>query len=174
MGSFKPKTIKEKRLVNYNKLKSMEEIRKYMSRKLDLNQGDFERFIKISENIDHKARINQYVKDEEGENRREIREVVQYIQSYKRVNHELLLTMNRQKQILNVFNQDKDLVLKKSDIIEKGSLHYYANTSKHVGDVLFRMVKKGLLERVKKGFYKLGKPKGEVKFIEDPDQTKLF
>lgn len=85
--------------------------------------------------------------------------------------------MDRQKEILNVFNNDKDLTLKKSEIIEKGDIHYYASTSKHVGFTLTRMVRNGLLIRVKMAYYKLGykkKTRLGIKLVEDENQQKLF
>lgn len=51
--------------------------------------------------------------------------------------------MDRQKQILKVFDSDKDLILSKSEIKEKGSISYYHNTDKHLGETLSRMVKNG-------------------------------
>ena len=85
--------------------------------------------------------------------------------------------MNKQTQILKVFNNDKELILKKSEIIEKGSIYYYYNTEKHVGDTLTRMVKNGLLIHVKIGHYKLGthiKTKKAVDLIINKNQTKLL
>lgn len=86
--------------------------------------------------------------------------------------------MDRQKQIISAFNNDYDLVLSKSEIIERESIYYYANAEKHVGHTLTRMVKNRSLERVKRGFYKLGKNKKGYVFARlgetDPNQTELF
>ena len=86
--------------------------------------------------------------------------------------------MDRQIQIIKAFNNDFDLVLSKSDIIERESIYYYANCEKHVGHTLTRMVKNGSIERVKRGFYKLGKNKKDYVFArvneDNPNQTKLF
>lgn len=49
---------------------------------------------------------------------------------------------------------------------------YYCNASKHVGDVLTRMVKSGLLRRVKRGRYAIGNG-----YRKDPiaeNQTSIF
>lgn len=84
--------------------------------------------------------------------------------------------MDRQKQILAVFT-DKEQTLSKSEIIEKGDISYYHNTSKHVGHTLTRMVKNGTLIRVKKGHYKRGGafPKHKNLIIQpNKNQTKLF
>lgn len=52
---------------------------------------------------------------------------------------------------------------------------YYYNGDKHTGDVLGRMVKAGLLERVKKGRYKLCEGKTAVHDGITPDnQPRLF
>lgn len=64
--------------------------------------------------------------------------------------------MNRQKEVLECFNGDKNIELSKQEIIQKAKLYYFNNTEKHAGDVLSRMVKSGLLKRVKKGVYSLG------------------
>jgi len=81
--------------------------------------------------------------------------------------------MNRQKQILAVFENDKDKVLTKQEIIKKSGISYYCNTSKHVGDTLSRMVKNKSLMRVSKGKYKLGSGGGPKDFIPK-NQGKLF
>ena len=65
--------------------------------------------------------------------------------------------MNRQAEILETF-PDKETILSKKEIIERGQIRYYYNTEKHVGHTLSRMVKNGLLVRVKKGYYKRGRP----------------
>lgn len=63
--------------------------------------------------------------------------------------------MNRQKEIIKVFDNDPSLVLSKEQIIAKSKINYYTNTRKHIGHVLTRMVRNKTLLRVKKGFYKL-------------------
>ena len=80
--------------------------------------------------------------------------------------------MDRQKQILKVFENNKELILTKSEIKEKGSISYYCNTDKHLGETLTRMVKNNSLKRVKKGFYKLGS--GTKIIIQPKNQTKLL
>lgn len=83
--------------------------------------------------------------------------------------------MDRQKQILNVFSKDE--ILSKSEIKEKSGISYYCNTDKHLGDVLSRMVNNGLLERVKKGYFKWSGrtvPNHQQKeLIQPKEQTKL-
>ncbi len=85
--------------------------------------------------------------------------------------------MDRQKQILAVFDNDKELILKKSEIIKLGKITYYHSTEKHAGATLSRMVNNGLLIRVKQGYFKLGsriKTKRAGDIVEDKNQTKLF
>ena len=83
--------------------------------------------------------------------------------------------MNRQAEILATF-PDAETILSKSEIIEKGQISYYFNTSKHVGHTLSRMVKNGLLIRVKKGYYKRGKstPKHGRPVEQIKKQIELF
>jgi len=84
--------------------------------------------------------------------------------------------MNRQRKIIEVFNNDRDKILSKKDIIQLSGIDYYHNTEKHVGNVLSRMVRNGLICRVKKGYYKLGLLKRKIKNddIDNPNQTELF
>jgi hypothetical protein len=85
--------------------------------------------------------------------------------------------MDRQKEILDVFSDDIEQVLSKSEIIEKGGISYYHSTKKHVGFTLCRMVANGTLIRVKKGHYKRGgaypRYKNEI-ITPNKNQTKLF
>jgi hypothetical protein len=61
---------------------------------------------------------------------------------------------------------------KKKEIVEEFD-NYYCNGSKHIGDILTRMVNNGLLERPKKGVYQLRvKPLSTVE--SDPNQLSLF
>lgn len=83
--------------------------------------------------------------------------------------------MERQKQILKVFNGDCEKILTKQEIIELAGISYYCSTSKNAGNTLSRMVNNGSLIRVSKGKFKLGK--GKYKVLKDevpPNQTKLF
>lgn len=60
------------------------------------------------------------------------------------------------------------------EIYDNCSPGYYCNGHKHFGAMLSRMVKAGLIERVKKGVYRF---KRSSKFFikpDDPQQTKLF
>lgn len=79
---------------------------------------------------------------------------------------------DRQREILRVFAGNRELVLTKKKIIELGGIGYYCNTDKHTGETLSRMVKSGLLIRVKKGSYKLGT--GNKKQVEIENQIKLL
>ena len=78
----------------------------------------------------------------------------------------------RQKQVLSLFGGDKELVIKKSDMIHKHGIRYYHNTQKHLGDVLTRLINNGMLKRTKIGYYKLGL--GIKKVFKDPAQTDMF
>lgn len=80
--------------------------------------------------------------------------------------------MNRQKQILKVFEGNKDLILTKSEIKEKGKVSYYHNTDKHLGETLSRMVKNGSLKRTSKGKYKLGN--GSKMIVQPENQLALL
>ncbi|WP_028376001.1 hypothetical protein [Leeuwenhoekiella sp. MAR_2009_132] len=83
--------------------------------------------------------------------------------------------MNRQAEILATF-PDAETILSKKEIIERGQIRYYFNTEKHVGHTLSRMVKNGILVRVKKGYYKRGKstPKHGRSVQQIENQIELF
>lgn len=51
---------------------------------------------------------------------------------------------------------------------------HYCNGEKHVGEVLSRMVKAGILVRIKPGYFKLGTGVKKVKNVHNPNQTNLF
>lgn len=67
---------------------------------------------------------------------------------------------------------------KKSDMYKdlKVSSWYYANASKHFGDILSRMVKNGLIIRISKGVYEFGNysPRNKKYFSTDKNQTSLI
>lgn len=80
--------------------------------------------------------------------------------------------MDRQKEILQVFNGDYELILSKQEIKEKGKIGYYHNTDKYLGETLTRMVKNASLKRVSRGKYKLGS--GNKMIVQPKNQTKMF
>ncbi len=77
--------------------------------------------------------------------------------------------MKRQRQILEVFGNDRELTLTKQEIIERSGITFYHDTSRNIGYILSRMIKSGKLIRTSKGVYKLGTmdkntvPKNQIK-----------
>ena len=61
----------------------------------------------------------------------------------------------------------------KEQIYEEVSFWYYRNWEKHLGDVLSRMVKSGVIKRVKKGIYAINKS-GYAEEIKNPNQLELL
>lgn len=82
--------------------------------------------------------------------------------------------MDRQKDVLFFFNGDKTKELTKAEIIKGAGLYYYHNGNKHAGDVLSRMVKRGLLIRVRKGVFRLGNGTPKKEIIINPNQISLI
>lgn len=66
--------------------------------------------------------------------------------------------------------------LTKADAVELLRRRYYANPGPYVQQILGRMVKQGLLKRIKRGIYVAANPnRRTVKPpIVNPDQTNLF
>jgi hypothetical protein len=56
----------------------------------------------------------------------------------------------KQRQIVSFVGAD---IRKKSEIVDKFSHWYYCNESKHIGDLLTRLVRSGWLERPSIGHY---------------------
>ncbi len=71
-----------------------------------------------------------------------------------------------QRKIVDYARRNDSIITKKQacDLIP-----FYINTAKHVGDILSRMVKAGMLIRVKLGVYKLSTGQKLAK-----DQTEMF
>lgn len=83
--------------------------------------------------------------------------------------------MERQIQVLAIF-ENTEQIFSKKEIKSKSGISYYCNTDKHLGDVLNRMVKNGLLIRVKIGSYRWSgrtKPNHMTKEIIPKEQQKL-
>jgi len=83
----------------------------------------------------------------------------------------------KMKEILRLFHKDQELT--KAVIVQNCGLEYYHNAEKYIGETLSRMVKSGLLERVKPGVFKLGKPeaknrKSRVPSVDDGKNLNLF
>lgn len=58
----------------------------------------------------------------------------------------------------------------KKDIIEGTGISYYHNTSKHVGDMLSRLVNNGTLARIKRGIYGINDTEDSVVSSESKEQ----
>lgn len=81
--------------------------------------------------------------------------------------------MKNHNAILNHLRQNETATL--AELYQISPFGYYCNWQKHFGQVMSRLVKQGLVERVKPGVFKLGskpKPKGEITEVEN--QCKLF
>ena len=81
----------------------------------------------------------------------------------------------QQSQILKDA-QERGGTITKKEIVEMYEHLYFCNAEKHLGDILSRMVKSGLLIREKPGVFKAGKGKKKkpATIIEIKSQTKLF
>lgn len=65
----------------------------------------------------------------------------------------MALTQKQKAILLYIGDTEKT----KSQIVHKFNSWYYFNSSKHIGEILSRMVNTGLLIRIKKGVFKRGK-----------------
>jgi predicted transcriptional regulator of viral defense system len=61
---------------------------------------------------------------------------------------------NKQNAILN-FARSNNCEITKKKAVELIGHHYYCSKEKYVGEVLSRMVKKGLLNRIKPGVFEI-------------------
>lgn len=81
---------------------------------------------------------------------------------------------HKQRKIVEYARQNDNTITKKQAC---KLIPFYINTEKHVGDILSRMVKSGMLIRVKLGVYKLSTGQKLAKNqteIFNPNQTKLL
>ena len=62
----------------------------------------------------------------------------------------------------------------KSDIVALDGGQYYRNADKYIGDRLSRMVKAGILERVRPGVFRIGSGKKPGNVPVNENQTTLF
>lgn len=76
----------------------------------------------------------------------------------------------KQHEILKLFYKKKKLT--KKEVVEEFGGWYYCNESKHIGDILSRMVKRGLIHREGRGVYAIGPDKKTAP--TDPNQKTLF
>ncbi|MCQ4139206.1 type IV toxin-antitoxin system AbiEi family antitoxin domain-containing protein [Chryseobacterium sp. EO14] len=79
--------------------------------------------------------------------------------------------MTDKQKVIFEFVKDNGSITKKT-AIEKIGNNYFLNADKYVGEVLSRMVKSGLLKRVKKGVFTLGERVNKNSIPEN--QLKLF
>ena len=77
---------------------------------------------------------------------------------------------DKQHQVLKYLSTVESATLK--DIYNNVKFGYYHNWNKHLGELLSRMVKRGFIERVKKGTFRKLRNQS---FIEvEKNQTSLF
>lgn len=81
----------------------------------------------------------------------------------------------KRDEILIMAAQKPDRVISKKEITETLGGSYYYNASKHLGDIIGRLIKSGHLSRVKPGLYKL-EHRARLGSHEEvnKDQLKLF
>ena len=68
----------------------------------------------------------------------------------------------------------KSETITKKQVVKALGYTYYANASKHLGDILSRMVNSGLLHRLKPGIFKLKSFTSDKIKTDNPNQQKLF
>lgn len=61
----------------------------------------------------------------------------------------------KQRKIINLLRANKE-PMSKSELLKHFGHWYYYNASKHLGDILSRMVDNNLLYRPSRGYYALG------------------
>jgi hypothetical protein len=79
----------------------------------------------------------------------------------------------QQRTILNAA-QERGGRIEKKEIVEMYGRCYFHNGAKHLGDILSRMVKSGLLVREKPGVFTVGKGKKNKPAVIVGNQTELF
>jgi len=79
---------------------------------------------------------------------------------------------DKQKIVFEYVRENGIITNDKADKLIGGT--YYHNSRKYVGEVLSRMVKSGLLLRVKKGIYKLGYRTNKKPDAVPENQLQLF
>lgn len=80
---------------------------------------------------------------------------------------------HNQLRILNfIAEQGREVTY--AEIVEQFKTQYYTNASHYVGLSLASMVKKGAVQRVRKGVYTVGTGKKPAKTQDSGNQTTLF
>jgi len=81
------------------------------------------------------------------------------------------ITPNQSKVIKALTEKGEPMT--KRELIKETNILYYANTDKHFGEILSRMVKSGLIHRPSRGVYQLGPDKNNP-IDSNPNQKGLF
>lgn len=66
---------------------------------------------------------------------------------------DIVKSLSRRESIIVYLNSVEEASL--SEIIEDCGLFYYRNTRKYVGDIITRLIARGIVERVKRGVYRI-------------------
>lgn len=88
------------------------------------------------------------------------------------------MAIKTKRQLILEYLYKSEKPVKKEDIVEKFKSLYYCNSSKHIGDILSRLVNSGQVIRVKNGWYQFSnfhscKNRQSV-ILENPNQKSLF
>lgn len=82
------------------------------------------------------------------------------------------------RQLILEYLYNAGTPVKKEDIVERFDSFYYCNSSKHIGDMLSRLVNSGQVSRVKNGWYQFANwysSKNRQSIVpENPNQKQLF
>ena len=82
-----------------------------------------------------------------------------------------MATNTRRQMILSIL--DDNVPRNISEIMEEANISCFHNSHKYVGEILSRMVRRGMIKRVKRGVYKFKSYTPAKKVNVNPDQEEI-